>query len=292
MANSSSTQLAGVPTGTESQLVPLGMIHVADDRNGRALLDMDHAKELAEQIRKDGLLHPITLRPRADGFELIAGRHRLEAFKLLGWTHAPSWIKDVDDYQTGVLRLSENVTRSQLSPAEEAWQLAGLLENTPGGVDELAARTGRNVNWILDRLEMADWPDSLMQAIHHGKISLAAAKSLVRIPDPELRELRIHDAARSGINARTASLWLQQALGEPPPDSEVSENWCQTPSTQNEITSFQNCFCCRRSVELEHMRPVRICVNCVRDLEEAAPSRKAQPLTPNGSQPQERSTTV
>jgi len=268
------------------------MIHVVDDRNGRAALDMDHARVLAEQIRKDGLLHPITLRPRQNGFELIAGRHRLEAFKLLGWTHAPSWIKDVDDYQTGVLRLSENVTRSQLSPAEEAWQLAGLLEHTPGGVDELAARTGRNVNWILDRLEMADWPDSLMQAIHHGKISLAAAKSLVRIPDPELRELRIHDAARSGINARTASLWLQQALGEPPPDSELSENWCPTSSAENEITSFQNCFCCRRKTELPEIRSVRMCVDCVRDLEDAARSRTAQPLNPNASQPQGRSATT
>lgn len=289
MAISSSTPVAGPPSETESQLVPLGMILVVDDRNGRATLDIDHAKDLAEQIRKDGLLHPITLRPQADRFELIAGRHRLEAFRILGWTHAPAWIKDVDDYQTGVLRLSENVTRSQLSPAEEAWQLAGLLEHTPGGVDELAVRTGRNVNWILDRLEMADWPDSLMQAIHHGKVSLAAAKSLVRIPDLELRELRINDAARSGINARTAALWLQQAMGDAPPDSEVSENWCQTPNSENGIRSFQNCFCCRRSVELESVRSVRVCVDCVGDLEDAARARNAQAPNPETSQPQTRS---
>jgi len=259
------------------------MIHIEDDRNGRAALNMEHAHELAEQIGKDGLLHPITLRPKADRFELIAGRHRLEAFRLLGWTHAPALVKHVDDYQAGILRMSENVSRAQLSPAEEAWQLAGLLANTPGGVDELAARTGRSVNWVLDRLDMADWPDNLMQAIHHGKISLAAAKHLVRIPDPELRDLRITDAARSGINARTASYWLQQAIGEQPSDSETSENWSQIPNSEFRTTTFSNCFCCRREMEIERTRSVRCCEDCLRDIGNAHTAGNSQPQPADNS---------
>lgn len=282
----SSTPNDPADQNTESQLVPLGMIHIPDDKNGRAELNIAHATELAEQIGKDGLLHPITLRPRADAFELIAGRHRLEAFKLLGWTHAPAIVKHVTDYQAGMLRMSENVSRSQLSPAEEAFQLAALLNETPGGVDELAARTGRSVNWILDRLEMCEWPDALMQAIHHGKISLAAAKHLAKIPDPETLALRVSDAVRNGISARTASLWLQQAVGEVQADFVPPENWSQTPIPEYETTTICNCVCCRRKVQLDRTRFVRMCTDCLGDLEDAARQRDAQALQSDMSQPQ------
>jgi ParB family chromosome partitioning protein len=243
------------------------MIDVLDDTNGRAALDPAHVHELATQIGRDGLLHPITLRPTAERFTLIAGRHRLEAFRELGYTHAPAVIKHVTDYTAGILRMSENVCRANLSPAEEAMQLAALLNETPGGVEELAARTGRTVNWCLDRLDMCDWPESLMQHIHNGKISLAAAKSLARIPDPELREIRINDAARSGINARTASLWLQQAVGDVQAPVETSEKWSQEaiPKFRNE--TFSNCVCCRTEQPLERTRSVRVCEGCLRELE-------------------------
>jgi len=274
---------------TESQLVPLAMIHIPDDKNGRAELNMTHAQELAEQISKDGLLHPITLRPRGDGFELIAGRHRLEAFRLLAWPHAPAIVKHVTDYQAGMLRMSENVSRSQLSPAEEAFQLAALLNETPGGVDELAGRTGRSVNWILDRLEMCDWPDDLMQAIHHGKISLAAAKHLAKIPDPETRALRVRDAALNGISARTASLWLQNALADVQADFVPPENCSQLTNSEYETTTFCNCVCCKRKTELERTRYVRICTDCLGDLEAASTERAAQETNSETSQPQETS---
>jgi ParB/RepB/Spo0J family partition protein len=262
------------------------MIHIPDDKNGRAELNMAHARELADQINKDGLLHPITLRPRGDGFELIAGRHRLEAFKLLGWNHAPSIVKHVTDYQAGMLRMSENVTRSQLSPAEEAFQLAALLNETPGGVDELAARTGRSVHWILDRLDMCDWPADLMQAIHHNKISLAAGKHLAKIPDPETMALRVRDAVLNGISARTASLWLQQAVGEVQADFVPPENWCQTASRETETTTFANCVCCFRKLELDRMRLVRVCTDCLGDLETANRERTRETSTPDSPLPQ------
>jgi len=286
---SSSTPNDPADQNTESQLVPLRMICIPDDKNGRAELNLPHAQELAVQISKDGLLHPITLRPRGDGFELIAGRHRLEAFRLLGWTHAPAIVKHVTDYQAGMLRMSENVSRSQLSPAEEAFQLAALLNETPGGVDELAGRTGRSVNWILDRLEMCDWPDDLMQAIHHGKISLAAAKYLAKIPDPETLALRVHDAVLSGISARTASLWLQHALGDIQADFVPPDNYSQVAIPEYETTTFCNCVCCRRKIELTRTRFVRICTDCLGDLENANRERDAQKAKPETSQPQGRS---
>lgn len=275
-APSSSSEPQASTGHLESQLVPLAMIDIQDDANGRATLNHEHAQDLADQIGRDGLLHPISLRPNGERFTLIAGRHRLEAFRLLGWTHAPSTVHYVTDYTAGVLRMSENVSRSQLSPAEEAMQLAALLNETPGGVDELAARTGRSVNWILDRLEMCDWPERLMQHIHNGKISLAAAKHLVRIPDPELRDVRIEDAARSGINARTASLWVQQAIGETEAVFEPSENCSQIPPTTYNTVTTCDCVCCRRSLELEHTRQVRCCTDCLHDLEEAHRERIAQ----------------
>lgn len=247
--------------------------------------DPEAIRRLRDQIATSGLINPITVRASHTGFQLIAGLNRLEAYKLLQRTEIPAHVLEVDDTAAATIRLTENLTRSQLSPIEEAAQLHDLVEATAGGVDAVAATTGRTANWVLDRLEILDWDPELQQAVHEKKISASAAKRLARIPDPETRSRYVQQAATHGISARTAALWLQDAIALAQPAPPVSENSTivQNPAPEMEIRV--GCFACGTKCLYPETHPVRLCINCITAIQTACASGPALENTPEPTLP-------
>ena len=198
---------------------------------------------------------------------MLAGLNRLEAFRLLQRTDIPAHIINTDDAGASTIRLTENLTRTNLTPVEEAAQLHDLVEATPGGIDVVAATIGRTVNWILDRLEILDWDVDLQQAVHDKKISAAAAKRLARIADPETRRNYIHQAAVHGISARTAALWLQDSNSLAPAGADSSENPIMIPPTQSPPETRIQCFTCGTKYNIIDTHPVRLCSTCIKAIQ-------------------------
>lgn len=97
-----------------------------------ALRDQDRVAELIESIKEIGLINPITVRrcrieasnPPRDGFSVIAGCHRLEAVKQLGWQTIPCQVVELDDLHAELALIDENLIRRVLSPAEKAHAIA------------------------------------------------------------------------------------------------------------------------------------------------------------------------
>jgi len=92
--------------------VPIKEIRV---KEGRRRLDMDHVKELADSIRELGLLNPVTI---DKGKNLIAGLHRLEAAKILGWTGVECTVSSLEGLEAELAEIDENIVRSDLSALE------------------------------------------------------------------------------------------------------------------------------------------------------------------------------
>ncbi len=197
---------------------------------------------------------------------LIAGRHRLAAARQLGWKEIPAIFINATDDEAAVLRLAENSNRAQLSPVEEAKQLAHLVEIDPRAVDGVAEKIGRNVSWILDRLEIIDWPDSLMDHVHNKRVSLAAAKLIARIGDPQLREIRSRQAAQHGINARTARLWLDDSNSSSYNDCDLSEKTVELSIPRVNMEVVVPCFVCEESIKLENTTSERFCTPCLQNI--------------------------
>lgn len=247
-------------------VVPLDLIDVPDPSGGRLEPDPSTIARLADTIAQIGLINPITVKPNGNRYTLVAGRRRFAAIQKLGWLTVP--IRPLELSDTGAARVcaAENIARSNLSPVEEAVLLQPLVENDPNGIDGAAAALGRTREWIDSRLELLTWPESLAVAIHDRKISMTAAKLLARIPDDALREQRIRDATLHGINARTASLWLQLAMNPEPTQSEMSLNLSPNPQPQISTKTFVVCVRCEKSLEIELTRPTRICHQCLSQL--------------------------
>jgi len=246
--------------------IPIHAITVTETKNGRLDVAPARVQWLANNIAQCGMLNPITVRETDAGYQLTAGLHRLAAAKLLGWPTIHANVQDYSDLTAATVRLAENVQRSNLSPVEQATQLASLLELHAGGAEGIAADLGRPLNWVLDRLDLLRYPHDLLTHLHTKKISLAAAKPLAKIQPDDLRAVRIEQAAHYTISASTARLWLQQTQAAAPVETQTSEKPITPDLRQYETTTTAPCFVCRERKATTQMIPTHVCTTCLDEI--------------------------
>ena len=110
--------------------------------------------ELADSMAANGLLQPITVRPDADGFEIVAGERRYRAAMLLKWQEIPAIIRKVSDEQMLEIQILENLQREDVSPLDEATAFASLLKKE--SIDWLATKINKSKKYVLDRIHLND----------------------------------------------------------------------------------------------------------------------------------------
>lgn len=149
-------QAVSTKTASRLEMIPMRDI-VPSDRNPRIVREGDPAiAELAESIKAQGLLQPVICRPlpeAKEGFELLAGRRRYEAHKLLGREDILAIVSDLNDEEAMEVTVTENMQRSDLTPMEEARGVTALMS---GGADaeEVAARLGKSAAWVRRRARL------------------------------------------------------------------------------------------------------------------------------------------
>ena len=154
------------------QRIALDRIRVPD--NVRSL-DEAHVQSLAGSIALQGVLVPLVVRPDSDGFELVAGFHRLAAARSLELAEVPVVVRDADTEEAD--RAVENIARKQLNPYEEAKAVHAMLGR--GLTEDGAAQA---LGWpkarITARVKLLELPERAQQLIGDGIIPLSAVDQL------------------------------------------------------------------------------------------------------------------
>jgi ParB family chromosome partitioning protein len=135
------------------QYLAIDTIHESTT-NPRKTFDESKLHELADSIRQHGLIQPITVRPNADGFEIVAGARRFRAAQLAEQFAVPARIVDIDDAQTIQWQFIENSLRIDVHPYEEASGYRQLLGLPGYDVPTIAQRTGKSASHIYARLSL------------------------------------------------------------------------------------------------------------------------------------------
>lgn len=181
----------------------------------RTDMDRDALFDLAQDIKKNGLINPITVRPRGDRFEVVAGHRRITACKIAGLIKIPCVVRDLSDDAAFSVMASENLVRSDVDPLDEAIFVGKLLEKHDGNIDEVCAMTRRSRQWVEDRIAIANMPEYMQYPLKEGKIKLGVALALAQIKKESLREMWTRQAIRDGITVAIAKYWLAQSELEP-----------------------------------------------------------------------------
>lgn len=151
----------------------------------RKNFDRESLYELAESIKKNGLLQPIIVSETRDGYIIIAGERRWRACQILGMKNIPALIKEVDDKSMLECALIENVQRKDLNIIEEAEGYLRLMSDFGYSQDELTGIIGKSRSHIANILRLNTLPDSIKHSLLNGKLSMGHARTLVGNKDAE-----------------------------------------------------------------------------------------------------------
>lgn len=144
-------------------------------------------KSLAESIRENGILQPICVRRNGALYEIISGERRARAAKLVGLQEVPCIIMSVDDEQSAVLALIENIQRKDLSYFEEALAIEKLITVYGLTQESAAERLGKAQSTVANKLRLLRFTDAERTLLINGNLSERQARALVRISEPHIR---------------------------------------------------------------------------------------------------------
>jgi ParB family transcriptional regulator, chromosome partitioning protein len=168
----------------------------------RTTMDETQLDELVASIQASGLLQPVVVRPKGNGYELIAGERRWRAAGRLGWAKIPAVIKDVDDQTLLTLALVENLQRDNLSAIDEAagYQRLGSEFNLPQS--EIARMVGRNRATVANLLRLLQLPPEIQAMVHDRRLSEGHARALLSLAEPAAMVALARQAVDEGWSVR------------------------------------------------------------------------------------------
>jgi len=163
---------------------------IDSDENPRELRRNQALDELGANIKSEGIIEPLIVRPKdEDRFGLVIGQRRFAAgTEFAGPDAVPCIVRSLTDQEAFLLQLSENDHREDLTPMEQARGYRKLIEEFGYTMQQVNHRTGKSMEFIRLRLKLTDLPESAMAALQEGVISLRIARLIAGIGVPEFRE--------------------------------------------------------------------------------------------------------
>jgi ParB family chromosome partitioning protein len=163
------------------QFLAIDTIHESTT-NPRQTFEESKLHELAESIRQHGLIQPITVRPNASGFEIVAGARRFRAAQLAEVFSLPARIVELNDAQAMEWQLVENSQRVDVHPYEEAQGFQRLLDLPGYDVTALVEKSGKSASHIYARLSLLQLIATVAEAFVHERITASHANLIARLP--------------------------------------------------------------------------------------------------------------
>lgn len=181
-------------------------------RQPRRIFDSAALKSLSDSVRQNGILQPLTVR-QVDGiWEVVAGERRLRAAQMAGLEQVPCLVVQVDDSQSALLALVENLQREDLHYLEEASAIAAYLKRTGLSQEEAAARMGRSPSAIANKLRLLRLSPDCAALLLQNHLSERHARALLRLDDESERLAALRHIVRTGLNVSQTEAYVEKRL--------------------------------------------------------------------------------
>lgn len=186
----------------EIKQIPISLV-APSPMNPRKTFDEDALQELADNIRQQGLIQPITVRPRTvqlsldsyanDGYEIVCGERRYRALCNLNAESPEQWptisaiVREMTDDEAFDAMITENLQRKDVDPMEEAYAFSQLIEkgNT---AEEVAIRFGKSVRFVQDRVKLNNLIPELLLKVRDGSMAIAAGMVICKFEEDSQRK--------------------------------------------------------------------------------------------------------
>lgn len=183
----------------------------------RRLFDPAELSALAESIKENGLIQPISVRKIKGGYELIAGERRLRACRLCGRDKIEAIVYDICDEDSAIWALIENLQRSGLSPFDEAEAMAKLIAAWNVPREEAAKRLGLAPSSLSNKLRILKLEPAVRNIITENRLTERHARELLRLNGEKSREEAAAFIAAKSLNVPETEKYITRLLEKEKP---------------------------------------------------------------------------
>lgn len=203
----------------------------------RKQFDPEALADLAASIKEKGVLQPILVRPRDDGYEIVAGERRFQAARQAGLETVPVQVRELDDQEALELAIIENLQRENLNPLEEAEAFQQLMDY---GLNQEAVSqaVGKSRSAIANSLRLLSLPPLAREALAAGRISAGHGRAILAQPEED-RSWAVENILKKSLSVRQAEK-LKRRRSRPAPQrtryAELEEDLSRFAGTRVRIT--------------------------------------------------------
>ena len=176
----------GIPEDASDSVVELKINDVSPNtEQPRKVFDEEALNELASSIKENGVIQPIIVTKKKDGYVIVAGERRWRAARIAGLKIIPAIVRELTSQQIMEQALIENLQREDLNPLEEAFAMDNLLKIHKMSQEQLAKKLGKPRATIANTVRLINIDESLQDYIINGDLSAGHAKALLSLKNPE-----------------------------------------------------------------------------------------------------------
>ena len=168
--------------------------------------------ELAESIRQHGILQPLSVRRVGIQYELIAGERRLRAAQLAGLSEIPCIIMNMDDKESGMTALVENLQRQDLDFIEEARGISYLMEHWSMSQEQAARTIGKSQSAVANKLRILRHSPRVLSALREAGLTERHARALLKLPTEPEKMAAISVIVQLGMGVSRTERYIEELL--------------------------------------------------------------------------------
>ena len=190
----------------------------------RKIFRQDALLELAESIRHHGILQPLSVRRTGQSYELIAGERRLRAAGMAGLTEIPCIVMTMDDRESGLAAMVENLQRQDLDFVEEAWGICRLMSTYSMSQEQTARVLGKSQSAIANKLRILRHSREVLDALREAGLTERHARALLKLGSEGEKLAAVAVIAQQSMSVARTEQYVASLLArseEPAPKANV-----------------------------------------------------------------------
>lgn len=193
----------------ESKILAIDEI-VPNPYQPRLEFNDDALMDLAQSIRENGLIQPITVRASNSGYEIVAGERRFRAMKLNGMVEVPVIVMDANELQMAEMALVENIQRENLSAIEEAKSYIDIMKYANLNQSQLALKIGKSQSSIANKIRLLNLDENIQNAVNAKMISERHARALLNV-EPEKQQDFLEKIIKKGLSVSQTEKMVKES---------------------------------------------------------------------------------
>jgi len=173
--------------------------------------------ELADSIRQHGILQPLSVRRVGTSYELIAGERRLRAGQMAGLTEIPCIVMNMDEKESGMAAMIENLQRQDLDFIEEALGISRLMEQWSMSQEQIARILGKSQSAVANKLRILRHSPQVLKALREANLTERHGRALLKLPTEAQKLSAIQIIATLGMSVARTERYIEELLSRKNP---------------------------------------------------------------------------